>query len=102
MVALAEEATRSGNPVNHYVMSWREGEQPTAAQVEETIAIFLHELGLDEHQVIYGLHADTHNFHLHVVVNRVHPETLKCIEINRGFDIEVVHRAVARIEHTQG
>jgi hypothetical protein len=102
MIALAEEASRSRDPVQHYVLSWREGEQPAAAQVEEAVTILLHELGLEKHQVIYGLHADTHNQHLHVLVNRVHPETLKCTEINRGFDIEVVHRAVARIEHTQG
>ncbi|QYD70079.1 relaxase/mobilization nuclease domain-containing protein [Paraburkholderia edwinii] len=102
MIALAEEATRSRDPVQHYVLSWREGEQPAAAQVEDAVTILLHELGLEEHQVIYGLHADSHNQHVHVLVNRVHPETLKCIEINRGFDIEVIHRAVARIEHTQG
>ncbi|RQH09599.1 TraI/MobA(P) family conjugative relaxase [Paraburkholderia dinghuensis] len=102
MIALAEEATRSRDPVQHYVLSWREGEQPAAAQVEEAVTILLHELGLEQHQVIYGLHADSRNQHVHVLVNRVHPETLKCIEINRGFDIEVVHRAVARIEHTQG
>ena len=102
MVALAEEATRSRDPVNHYVLSWREGEHPTAVQIEEAVTTFLRELGLEEHQAIYGLHADTHNQHLHVVVNRVQPETLKCIEINKGFDIEAVHRAVARIEHTQG
>ena len=102
MIALAEEAIRSRDPVNHYVLSWREGEQPSVAQVEEVVTIFLQELGLEEHQAIYGLHADTHNQHLHVLVNRVHLETLKCIEINRGFDIEAVHRAVARIEHKQG
>ena len=29
MVALAAESVRSKNPVNHYIMSWREGEQPS-------------------------------------------------------------------------
>jgi hypothetical protein len=32
----------------------------------------------------------------------VHPETLRVVKINRGFDLEAVHRAVARIEHAQG
>ncbi|SDC19744.1 Relaxase/Mobilisation nuclease domain-containing protein [Cupriavidus sp. YR651] len=102
MVALASEAVRSKNPVNHYILSWREGEQPNPEQIEEAVTIFLDELGLAEHQAIYALHADTDNRHLHIAVNRVHPDTLKVVKINRGFDIEAVHRAVARIEHAQG
>ena len=54
------------------------------------------------HQVVYGLHADTDNIHLHIVINRVHPDTCKCIDIGNGFDIETAHRAIARIEHAQG
>lgn len=102
MLALAQEAVRSKDTLNHYVISWREGEQPSPRQVEEAIDIFLDELGLQDHQAIYGLHADTDNLHLHLAVNRVHPETLKVIKPNKGFDIEAAHRAIARIEHAQG
>lgn len=102
MVALAAESVRSKNPVNHYIMSWREGEQPSPEQVEEAVSIFMEELGWKDHQAIYGLHKDTDNIHLHIAINRVHPETLKIVEINRGFDIEMAHKAIARIEHAQG
>ncbi len=102
MVALASESVRSKDPVNHYILSWREGEQPSPEQVEAAVSIFLEELGWKEHQAIYGLHKDTDNIHLHLAVNRVHPETLKVVEINRGFDIEMAHMAIARIEHAQG
>ena len=102
MIALAAEAVRSKNPVNHYIMSWREGEQPGPAQIEEAVSIFVEELGVQAHQAIYALHKDTDNLHLHIAINRVHPDTLKCVEINRGFDIEAAHRAIARIEHEQG
>jgi len=102
MVALASEAVRSPNPVAHYVMSWREGEQPSPGQAEEAVSIFLEELGLKDHQAIYALHKDTDNLHLHIAVNRVHPESLKVIKPNRGFDIEAAHKAIARIEHAQG
>jgi hypothetical protein len=102
MVALAQEAVRSDDPINHYVLSWKEHEKPSKKQVEEMVTIFLDELGITGHQIIYGLHADTDNLHLHIVVNRVHQETFKCVEINRGFDIEAAHRAVARIEQAQG
>lgn len=102
IVALAEESTRSENPVDHYMLSWPQGETPSISQVEEAVTIFLDELGLTGHQCIYGLHVDTDNLHIHIAVNRVHPESLKCVEVNSGFQIEAVHRAVARIEHAQG
>jgi hypothetical protein len=82
MLALAQEAVRSRDPISHYVLSWKENERPSPAQVEEAVGIFLKEMGLEDHQAIYGLHADTVNLHVHVMVNRVHP--------------------VARIEHVQG
>jgi hypothetical protein len=102
MLALSQEAVKSQDTINHYVMSWREGEQPSPSQIEEAISIFLRELDLEGHQVIYGLHADTDNLHLHIVVNRVHPETLKVIKPNKGFDIKAAHKAIALIEHQQG
>lgn len=102
MVALAQDAVRSADPVNHYILSWREGEVPLPEQIDQSVTLFLRELGLEEHQVVYGLHSDTDNLHLHIAVNRVHPETLRVVKIHGGFDLEAVHRAVARIEHAQG
>ncbi len=64
--------------------------------------MFLDEMDLAGHQAIYGLHRDTENWHLHLAVNRVHPETEKLATVNNGFDHEVAHRAIARIEHAQG
>ncbi len=102
MTALAEEAKRSADPIAHYVLSWQEGERPTPEQIEQAVDIFLSRMGLIDHQCIYGLHNDTDNMHLHIVVNRVHPDTLQVTRINRGFDIEVAHQAIAEIEHAQG
>ena len=102
MIALAEESIRSPDPIRHYILAWHEDERPTVEQVEEAVTIFLEELGWPEHQAIYALHKDTDNPHLHLVVNRVHPETLKIVSKNRDFDIDLAHRAIARIEHVQG
>lgn len=102
MIALAMEAVRSVAPVTHWVLSWREGEIPTPKQVEEAVSIFLNEQGLSEHQAIYALHQDTDNIHLHMAVNRVHPDELKMVKANGGFDREATSRALARIEHVQG
>ena len=102
MLALSQEAVRSKDTVNHYVLSWHEGEVPSPEQIEQAVDVFLSELGLSEHQAIFGVHIDTDNRHLHIAVNRVHPDTLKVIKPNKGFDIEAAHQAIARIEHLQG
>lgn len=102
MIALAQEAVRSKDPIAHYVLSWQEGEQPTARQADEAVDVFMCELGLEGHQVVYGLHSDTNNQHIHLAINRVHPTTLQVIKINKGFDLEAAHRALALIEHAHG
>jgi MobA/VirD2-like, nuclease domain/Large polyvalent protein-associated domain 7/TraI-like middle domain/RepB DNA-primase C-terminal helical domain len=102
MIDLAEVARRSQQPVQHWILSWREGEQPTRAQADETVGMFLAEMGLGAHQAIYALHRDTHNWHVHIAVNRVHPATEKVVTVNNGFDLEIAHRAIARIEQRQG
>ena len=111
MIALAELGVRSRDPIEHYILSWREGEHPAPDQVEEAVDILLDEMGVKDHQVVYGLHADTDNTHLHVVINRVHPVPdihpktrelrFRVVKINRGFDREAAHRAGVRIEHAQ-
>jgi MobA/VirD2-like, nuclease domain/Large polyvalent protein-associated domain 7/TraI-like middle domain/RepB DNA-primase C-terminal helical domain len=102
MIDVAEIARRSAQPVQHWILSWREGEQPTRVQADEAVRMFIDEMGLSEHQAIYALHRDTHNWHLHLAINRVHPETEKLVTVNKGFDHEVAHRAIARIEVHQG
>lgn len=102
MADLADAARRSPQPVQHWIMSWRPGEQPTARQADHAVRTLLKDMGLEDHQAIYALHRDTDNCHLHVAVNRVHPETERVVTVNGRFDIEIAHRAIARIEHEQG
>ena len=101
MIDLAEIAKRSPQPVQHWILSWRENEQPTTAQADEAVRMFLGEMGLADHQAIYALHRNTNIWHVHVAVNRVNPETEKLVTVNKGFDHEIAHRAIARIEQRQ-
>ena len=102
MIALSEEAIRSKDPVEHYVLSWREGEWPTPQHIEMAVDILMGEFGMEDHQCIYGLHQDTDNFHLHIMLNRADPLSGRAERINKGFDIEALHKVIARIEHEQG
>ncbi len=102
MIALAQESVHSTMPVSHWIFSWKENEQPTRAQVDELVDIFLEHMGLKGHQAVYGLHRNTDNYHVHIAVNRTHPYTLKVVRPNNGFDIETAHKIVALVEHKQG
>ena len=102
MVDLAEIAKRSPHPVQHWILSWRENEQPTTAQADEAVRMFLGEMGLADHQAIFALHRNTSIWHVHIAVNRVNPETEKLVTVNKGFDLEIAHQAIARIEQRQG
>lgn len=102
MIALARESVRSRMPVQHWMFSWQEGEQPTREQVEEVVDMFLEKMGLAGHQAVYGLHYDTDNYHLHIAVNRMNPETEKVVLPFNGLDIREAHKVLALIEHQQG
>ena len=102
MIALAQDAARSRDPVDHIVLSWQKGENPSQEQVDAAAALLLDEVKLRGHQVFYALHGDTGNWHIHLMVNRVDPESGRVVKINGGFDLKALHRACARIEHAQG
>jgi hypothetical protein len=102
MAALADANPRCANPLLHAMVSWPEDERPTEKQAQEAVAIVLAELGADGLQHIYAAHVDTQNFHLHIVVNRIDPESEKPRRLNNGFHQEALLRASARIDSVQG
>jgi hypothetical protein len=102
MITLARESAHSKMPVTHWIFSWQEGEQPSHEQVDELVELFLEKMGLTGLQTVYALHWNTENYHVHIAVNRMNPETGKTVQPNEGFDIEVGHQIVAEIEKRQG
>jgi len=97
MIAIAQAASRSPNPIDHWLLSWREGELPTPAQIDETVAMFVEHLGVGGQPCIYACHGDTDNRHVHLALNRYDPLAQRMIEINDGFTREAAHQAVALI-----
>uniref|UniRef100_E6QC87 Putative Relaxase/Mobilisation nuclease n=1 Tax=mine drainage metagenome TaxID=410659 RepID=E6QC87_9ZZZZ len=63
-----------GDPVYHLVLSWQEGESPTPKQVKDCVQHTLKSLGMQECQAVWAIHRDTDDDHVHISVNRVHPE----------------------------
>jgi hypothetical protein len=97
MIAVAQAATRSPNPIDHWLLSWREGELPTPAEIDEAVGMFLGHLGVSDQPCIYACHGDTDNRHVHIALNRYDPLARRMIEINDGFTLEAAHQAVALI-----
>ena len=101
MEAVAAQNKRCKDPVMHLILSWREMENPTEKQVKEATEIALKEMGLEECQAAWSLHADTQNHHLHIAVNRVHPERYNAIDPAGGWTKNAIHRAARKIELAQ-
>jgi hypothetical protein len=102
---MSETATapcRGGDPIEHFVLSWRPGEKPTDEQVDKAVRMMLERMELTDHQAVWAMHEDRQHIHVHAVINRVHPYTERLTEINKGFIVEALHQAVAVIEHEQG
>jgi hypothetical protein len=101
IVAVAIEAKRSKDPVDHWLLSWKEGEQPTPAQCDQAVEILKEHLGMTiEHLAVYALHRNTENYHLHIILNRVEPNTFRVAD--KGWCIDRAHEAIAEIVHVQG
>lgn len=102
MISLAGESKHSKDPLDHWMISLHDDEKFSQEQAEQAVDIFLQHTGLEGHQVIWGVHDDTKNRHIHISVNRVNPETLLVTKINKGFNKEAGQQVIALIEHKQG
>ncbi|WP_109514215.1 TraI/MobA(P) family conjugative relaxase [Pseudomonas ovata] len=73
MNMVAAQSARCEDPVYHFILSWRENEAPTDAQIFECANFSIRQLGMEGHQYVTAIHQDTDNTHCHVAVNRVNP-----------------------------
>jgi hypothetical protein len=61
----------------HYELAWPPGERPTRPQWADCALHTLRELGYQGHQYLVVAHDDKKHFHIHIMVNKVHPETYR-------------------------
>ena len=67
-----------GNKTYHLVISFHPEDRRLApAELEDVVRRAVGAAGLGEHQYIAVRHSEQEHEHLHVAVNRIHPETLK-------------------------
>lgn len=63
------------NPVQTISLSWHPSERPSQDDMTKAADEFLAHMGWHEHQALYVGHKDTDHPHIHIIMNRVHPET---------------------------
>lgn len=96
--ACARKGRFKGNPVYHVSINWQEGEHPTAQQAEHACKHVMNALGFGEHQAAWAIHRDTDNDHVHLVINRVHPEKLIAVQPPFKKDYFILDRCMRELE----
>lgn len=97
---------RVEEPVYHMVLSWKSGrgggppDRPAKEAMLAAAEKVLERIGLADHQAWIVAHKDTEASHLHVMVNRVHPETGKAW--SRWRDVPRIREVLNEIERERG
>jgi hypothetical protein len=68
---------RCNDAVFHYELAWPPGERPSRAEWIDSASYTLNQLGFKQHQYVLVAHDDKKHFHIHVMVNKVHPVTYR-------------------------
>lgn len=72
-------------PVKTLSLAWHKDDQPTPEHMIEAADAFIKHMGWQEHQAVYVGHNDTEHKHIHIILNRVHPETGKTLDDFREY-----------------
>ena len=70
-------------PVCHYSLSWAKDERPDRQEMKRAAAESLKALGMERHQALVVSHRDGQP-HVHVIANRVDPESGKAAGLSRS------------------
>ncbi|QCY09394.1 relaxase (plasmid) [Pseudomonas sp. MPC6] len=85
MRAVAAQNARVKDPVYHVILSWPSDESPTDDQAFASGLHAMEAVGMKDHQYVFAIHHDTDNVHLHMTVNRVHPESFNAVYPDRDY-----------------
>jgi len=72
--AVQSKNTRSGmDKTYHLLVSFREGDHPSAEALQAIEKRICDKLGYGEHQRVSAVHYDTDHMHIHIAINKIHP-----------------------------
>jgi hypothetical protein len=85
MKAVADMNGRVKDSVYHFTVSWPHYENPTDKQMFAVGRAGMKAIGMEKHQYLAAVHRDTDQAHVHVMVNRIDPETYRSVYPSRDF-----------------
>lgn len=100
MQSTASSSRDVERPVYHLTISLHPSEKLEREALERVVERTLTDLGLEEHQAFVVAHDDTQHQHVHVMVNRVHPDTGKAW--NGEHDYARIERSLRHQERELG
>ena len=84
LAGVARGGRKLAKPVLHYSLSWAQDETPDKREMSRAVDRSLEALGLEGHEALIVAHEDTRHPHVHVIANRVDPETGKAAKLGNG------------------
>src|SRR5260370_23595948 len=100
MTATAAQSAKVEKPPYHIALSFAPDDPVDRSLMERVGDRVLAGLGLAEHQAMIVAHRDRPHPHMHIIVNRIHPETGRVW--NKWYDWQRVRQVVAEEEHRLG
>jgi len=96
----ARASARVEKPVYHLAISFDPNDHATPEMMRSAADRVLRDLGLADHQALYVAHHDKAHPHVHIMVNRVHPETGKAWD--NANDYARIEQSLRQIEREFG
>ena len=84
----------------HLVVSFRQGENPSKEVLSDIEKVICEDLGFGEHQRVSVVHHDTDNVHMHLAINKIHPENLTTHDPFQSY--RKLSRSCAKLELKHG
>ncbi|MBD8577561.1 relaxase/mobilization nuclease domain-containing protein [Pseudomonas syringae] len=100
MNMVAAQNARCVDPVYHFILSWRENEAPTDAQIFDSANFCIRQLGMQDHQYVTAIHQDTDNTHCHIAINRISPIDYRAA--NMWNDADMLQKSCRVLERKHG
>ena len=100
MIDTARQSRRCEKPVYAFSLGWHPEETPSREDMLKAGREALKVLGMQDYQALMISHTDTAHPHLHIIVNRIHPETGKAINLYK--DQEKLQAWALEYERRQG
>lgn len=91
---------KTTNPVYHFSLNWEPGETIPHKEMVTAAKSSLAALGYENHEAVFAVHTDKAHQHIHIVVNRINPETGKTHNPNN--DYEALQRWAYQYEKDRG